>query len=83
MDKVDLILKSSNIYKGIGNKTQSGFVAIKDDIIVDIGLLDKIDDYIGENTQVLDFDDKLIMPGIHDGHLHMFLSGCYVMTNVK
>ena len=83
MDKADIILKSSNIYKGAGNKISSGFIAIKDDIIIGFDTLDKIDDYIADNTKIIDFVDKLIMPGIHDAHLHMFLSSLYADPKIK
>lgn len=83
MNKANIILKSSNIYPGIGNKTVSGFIAVKDDKIIAFESINNINDYIDENTEVLDYEDKLIMPGIHDGHLHFFMSGLYANEKVK
>ena len=83
MKKANIIIKSSNIYPGIGNRLLSGFVAIKKDKIIGLDSLDKLDDYLDENTKVIDFKDKLVMPGIHDAHLHFFMSGLYASERVK
>lgn len=83
MEKANLILKSSNIYIGKGNELLSGFVAVKDDKVLGVFNDDKIDDYITSNTKLIDLKDKLIMPGIHDAHLHFFMSGLYANEKVK
>lgn len=83
MNKADTILKSTNIYIGIGNSLLSGFVAVKDGKVLYVGKIDELDDYINTNTKIIDFKDKLIMPGIHDGHLHFFMSGLYASDKVK
>ena len=80
---MDIIIKSSNIYKGTGNEILSGFVAIKENKIIKIGSNDLINDYIDENTKIIDYEDKLVMPGIHDAHLHFFVSGLYTSKKVK
>lgn len=83
VDKANIILKSTNIYKGIGNTLISGFVAIKNDVIIGVDTIDRINDYIDNATKILDLKDKLIMAGIHDAHLHMFLSSLYADPKVK
>lgn len=83
MNKSDLILISKNIYRGTGKDTFSGFVAVKGDKILFAGPLDKLDKFIGDNTEVRDLGDNLIMPGIHDAHLHFFMSGLYSDPKVK
>ena len=83
MDKVDTVLKSTNIYRGLGTEIISGFVAIKDDKIVFVGPINELNNYVDKNTNVIDFEDKLLMPGIHDAHLHFFMSGLYANKKVK
>ena len=83
MIKADTILKSTNIYKGIGTDIISGFVAIKDGKIIYVGDNDRLNDYVDNMTKVIDFNDKLLIPGIHDGHLHFFMSGLYASNKVK
>lgn len=83
MIKAKTILKSSNIYTGIGNEILSGFVAIKDEKIIYVGNDNELENYIDDNTKIIDFEDKLIMPGIHDAHLHLFLSSLYADSKVK
>ena len=83
MEKADYILISTNIYKGTGNEILSGFVGIKGDKILGIDVLDNINNYLSAETKVIDYKDKLIIPGIHDGHLHFFMSGLYASEKVK
>ena len=80
---VDIIIKSTNIYKGIGNEIFSGFIAIKENKIIKVGNNDSINNYIDENTKIIDYEDKLVIPGIHDAHLHFFVSGLYTSKKVK
>ena len=81
--KASLILKSSNIYIGKGNKLLSGFVVIKEDKILDVCNKDKLNEYVDDGTVVIDYEDKLIMPGFHDAHLHFFMSGLYNSDKIK
>ena len=81
--KANTILKSSNIYIGKGNEILSGFVAIKNEKIIYVGSNNELENYIDNNTKIIDFKDKLIMPGIHDAHLHLFLSSLYADPKVK
>lgn len=83
MMKADTILISSNIYIGKGNSLISGFIGIKEDKILCVNSIDKLNEYVDANTKVIDFEDKLIMPGIHDCHLHFFMSGLYANKKVK
>ena len=83
MDKANLILKSSNIYIGKGNEFISGLVVIKDNKIIDVCSNDKLNEYYDDSTKIIDCNDNLIMPGIHDAHLHFFMSGLYANEKVK
>ena len=83
MKKASLILKSSNIYIGKGNEIISGFVIVNGNKIIKVGNVNNIEEYIDENTIVIDFKDKLIMPGINDAHLHFFMTGLYANKKVR
>lgn len=83
MEQADLILKSTHIYRGIGKDTFSGFVAVKGDKILYAGGFEMLERYCGKDTEVMDFGDQLIMPGLHDAHLHAFMSGLYADPKVK
>ncbi len=77
MRKADYILKSSRIYKGTGRKLIDGFVAVKGEKIMYAGPFDQMEGFTGPETKVMDFGDKVIMPGIHDAHIHLYMSGLY------
>lgn len=83
MKTADLILKSTHIYKGTGKETVSGFVAIRGDKILHVGAPEKMDSFVGPDTKVVDLGEQLIMPGLHDAHLHAFFSGLYADPKVK
>lgn len=83
MKPADLILKSTHIYKGTGKDTFPGFVAIAGDKILHAGPVELLDRFQGPDTKVIDFGDQLIMPGLHDAHLHAFMSGLYADPKVK
>lgn len=82
MKKADLILKSTNIYRGTGKDTVSGFVAVHGDKIQYVGGLETMDQFVGPNTDIMDFGEQLICPGFHDAHLHAFMSGLYTDSTV-
>ena len=81
--KANLILKSTNIYKGIGEEIVSGFVGINGNKIIYVGDNSKLENYIDSDTKIINFEDKLIIPGLHDAHLHYFMSGLYANKKVR
>ncbi|MDO4458772.1 MAG: amidohydrolase [Clostridia bacterium] len=83
MKKAAYILKSNNIYRGTGMDTFPGIVAVRDDKIIFVGDTQREKDFTDEHTEIMDFGDKLIMPGMHDAHLHFFMSGLYADPKVK
>ncbi|MCG7549569.1 amidohydrolase [Pseudoalteromonas sp. Of7M-16] len=50
-------------------------IAITDNKIVFVGTSDQAQQYIGDNTQVIDLKGKMVMPGFHDVHMHPLESG--------
>lgn len=73
MDFADKVIKSNNIWTGNVDETIYGGVAIKGNRIIYVGFQD-LDKYIGPDTEVLDYKDKLVIPGIHDAHTHMLMT---------
>ncbi|MEA4922003.1 MAG: amidohydrolase [Eubacteriaceae bacterium] len=72
MEYADMILKSDAIFDACSDKPFEGGVAVKDNKIIDVCRGKEIDKYKSENTIEYDFQDKLIMPGLVDGHVHMW-----------
>ncbi|MFD1126465.1 amidohydrolase [Lentilactobacillus raoultii] len=65
----DKIILSKNIWTGNSQQSISGGVAIKDNKIVYVGF-QSLDSFKGSHTEILDYGDKLVIPGIHDAHTH-------------
>lgn len=74
----DIILKGKHIFKGKHCDPLAGFVAIKGNRILAVESEEfRLDNYIGENTRVIDCGDGLILPGFHDCHVHIMEGGIY------
>jgi len=61
---------NGKIYTANANDDFAQAIAIKDGNIIYIGNDEGIDAFIGDNTAFLDLDGSLILPGIHDVHIH-------------
>lgn len=70
MDKADLVIKSNAVFTGDGLAPFKGGVAVAGDRIVACGEDKYLDAFIGPDTEVRDYGDKLVMPGIIDSHTH-------------
>lgn len=70
--KADYCLKSSAIFTAETDETIDGCVLIKNDKILDVVSSGSESEYIDNNTEIMDFGDKLIMPGFIDAHTHFF-----------
>ena len=64
------VLKSKSIFNGTAPNSFSGGVVINENKIVGVFPEEKLNFYIGSNTKVIDFGNKLIMPGFIDSHMH-------------
>lgn len=74
----DFVIKSNVIYDSVGDEPFSGFVAVEGNKIAAVGKnMDDAKNYIGPETKVYDYKDKLVMPGFHDSHTHLILAGMY------
>lgn len=66
----DIAYFNGKIYTANKNDDFAQAIAIKDGNIIYIGTDEGIDDYIGDNTQFYDMDGQVMLPGIHDVHVH-------------
>ena len=71
--RADLILKSNNIFTSTSDKPISGGVAIKGNKLLAVG--EDFEAFLGPETEVREYGDKLIMPGFIDAHVHYFMAG--------
>ncbi|WP_019530240.1 amidohydrolase [Dasania marina] len=68
----DLVLTDGYIYTVDGQHSVAQAVAIQGNRIVGVGSNEEMRAFIGDNTDVRDLAGKMVMPGIHDTHVHAF-----------
>lgn len=76
----DLVIKSNAIFTSTADSPFSGAIAIKKHTIIHIEENADLSYFIGEETQVLDYGDKLVMPGFVDAHVH-FILGALIFSD--
>ncbi len=69
------VFTQGNIYTVNSKHPWAESVAIKNGEIIYVGDDASIDKYIGEQTEVINLQGKMMMPGIHDVHIHPLESG--------
>ena len=66
----DLVLTNATIYTVDAKRSVAKALAIRANRIIAVGSAEEISKHIGEKTQVRDVQGRMIMPGIHDSHIH-------------
>ncbi|MFQ5675590.1 MAG: amidohydrolase [bacterium] len=80
--KADLVLTNAKIWTVDKTMPRAEAVAIWQEKILAIGSSAEIKTLIGPETEVLDLEGKLVLPGFHDNHTH-FVEGGFWLTGVK
>ena len=71
----DMILFNGKIHTIAKNTKEISAVAIKDGQFIAIGSDAEVMNYVGSNTQVIDLEQKRVVPGINDSHIHLIRGG--------
>lgn len=66
----DTIYKNAKIYTADASRSMAQAIAVKNEEIIFVGSDKDANQYIGHNTKVINVDEKLILPGLHDVHIH-------------
>jgi predicted amidohydrolase YtcJ len=69
-ETADLVLKNGYVYTVDEARSVAEAVAISGNTIVFVGTNADADAFIGEQTQVRDLAGAMVMPGLHDMHIH-------------
>jgi len=64
------LYKNGQIYTVNSSQEWAEAMLVRDGIIVAIGTETEIENQASENAKIIDLGNKMIMPGIHDVHLH-------------
>lgn len=68
----DKIFYSNCIYDGLGDEPFPGGVAVSGNKIVAVGNRGEIEAWQDEKTEIYEYGDSMIMPGIFENHMHFF-----------
>jgi len=69
-EAADMVLTNGKVYTVDNQRSWAEAIAIKNGKIVEIGSSEDIRKRIDENTKVIDLAGRLVLPGLHDAHLH-------------
>ena len=67
----DLILRSGAIYTVDSKNPSAEALAIEDGVLVYVGPNQGVQAFQGPATRVIDLGGRMVMPGIHDSHVHL------------
>ena len=71
----DRVFVQGAVYTADESRSWAEAVAITDGKIVFVGSDEATEAFIGANTDVINLDGKMLMPGFHDGHAHVRYGG--------
>ncbi|MBV1935625.1 amidohydrolase [Streptomyces sp. BV286] len=73
--EADLVLRNGYVWTVDARDSIRKAVAVRDGKIIYVGTDNGAAHYIGRRTQVVDLGGRMVMPGLHDGHLHSLAGG--------
>ncbi|MCX7170103.1 MAG: amidohydrolase, partial [Proteobacteria bacterium] len=53
-------------------------IAIQGDRLIFVGSDDAVRKFIGASTSVIDLEQRMVMPGIHDAHTHLLWASMHM-----
>ena len=71
----DTVITGARVWTGNPQQPWATAVAVRDDVIVAVGSDDDVARLIGSNTKVLALPGRLVLPGLHDAHVHPLGAG--------
>jgi predicted amidohydrolase YtcJ len=69
-ESASLVLKNAYVYTVDQSRSVAEAVAIRDNTIIFVGSNEKVTALVDEHTEVRDLNGAMVMPGIHDMHIH-------------
>ena len=81
-EKADLVLLNGAVYTVDADLPWAEAVAVRGGRIRAVGSSTEIRDWIGPETQVVELDGALVLPGFIDSHTH-FLSGGFALARIQ
>ena len=66
----DWVLRGGPVYTVDAERSVARAVAIADGVIAAVGSVEEIERYVGEETRVIELEGRMVLPGLHDLHIH-------------
>jgi hypothetical protein len=77
-----LVLRGGRIHTLDPARPWAEAIALRDDRVAAVGSAGDVEEFIGRDTEVIDLESNLVLPGFNDGHIH-FLEGALRLDQVK
>lgn len=71
----DLLLTNARITTLVPGQPEAEAVAIRDGTILAVGRARDLHHYVGDDTTVIDAEQRRVIPGLHDSHTHLIRGG--------
>jgi predicted amidohydrolase YtcJ len=75
MGAADLVLRGGVVWTGVVGAPTATAVAVRGERIVIVGSDADVDGVIGPATRVIELAGRMVLPGLHDGHVHPLGAG--------
>jgi len=70
-DPADMVFTNGIVYTVDESNPTAESVAVKDGLILAVGTTAEINEYIGDQTEVIDLEGKTMTPGLIESHAHL------------
>ncbi|MBN2400091.1 MAG: amidohydrolase [Candidatus Aminicenantes bacterium] len=77
--EADMVLYNGKIFTVEKSMPWAEAVAVRDGKFIAVGSAVDVKKLIGKNTQTIDLQGKLVLPGFNDAHLHFCSGGLYLL----
>ena len=71
----DTVFRGGAVYTVDDDRSWAEAVAVSDGEIIFVGTDEDVTTFVGSNTDVIELDGRMLMPGFHDGHAHVRYGG--------
>ena len=78
LEPADVIYSNAKIYTQDPARPWADALAIRDDKFIAVGSEEEIEKFLGDETKIINLNDRMVMPGIHDAHTHLEWSGIFM-----
>jgi len=74
----DVIYTNAEIYTMDPRQLWANALAIEGDKFIQVGSNEDIKKFVGKKTIVVDLQERMVMPGLHDAHTHLEWAGIFM-----